>query len=528
MRRLLITSLLISLVTTFCGTTPTLWGTYGTPTPELSPTSLTMMVETPTLSRTPLETPTMPSTVTAEATPTEPTLAAMSTDIAPIDTPTSGTPPILYYTQSGDTLSAVAARFGIDVSEFVSPPVNAETSLINPGALLVIPDRLTENITPSQSILPDCEFVYSASALGFDSDAFVEDAGGYLSKYKEYLGSTGWATGARIIDRLALDNSINPRLLLAVLEYESKWVSGQPANFVQTDYPLNFPNIRYKGLYSQMAWAVQQLSVGYYGWRSGTLTEFTFPDGTGLRFAPGLNAGSVALQYFFSRRHNMSEWAKIMDADTGFPALYGQLFGDPWARAQVIEPLFIPDLTQPTLVLPFEPKREWNYTGGPHPVWGHEGAWAALDFAPSTDTGGCDESEKWIIASAPGLVVRTGEGVVVLDLDGDGREQTGWVLFYMHVATKDRVPLDTWINTDEHIGHASCEGGVTTGTHVHLARKYNGEWILADGPLPFNLSGWIAYASEKPYEGTLIKGDQTIIADPYGSAKAIIIRSPDE
>ena len=34
----------------------------------------------------------------------------------------------------------------------------------------------------------------------------------------------------------------------------------------------------------------------------------------------------------------------------------------------------------------------------------------------------------------PGNVIaRMGNGVVILDLDGDGKEQTGWVLFYLHV-----------------------------------------------------------------------------------------------
>ncbi|HNB50598.1 MAG TPA: hypothetical protein PK530_01575, partial [Anaerolineales bacterium] len=44
--------------------------------------------------------------------------------------------------------------------------------------------------------------------------------------------------------------------------------------------------------------------------------------------------------------------------------------------------------------------------------------------------------------------------------------------------------------------------------HVHLARKFFGEWIAADGPLPFNLGGWIAQRGEKPYQGTLHRGDE--------------------
>jgi hypothetical protein len=113
---------------------------------------------------------------------------------------------------------------------------------------------------------------------------------------------------------------------------------------------------------------------------------------------------------------------------------------------------------------------------------------------------------------------------VVLDLDGDGREQTGWVLLYLHVAAKDRVQPGTVLNTNDRVGHPSCEGGFSTGTHVHLARKYNGEWIGADGPLPFVLSGWQVVYGARPYAGTLVKGDQTVTAQPDGSHTSLITR----
>jgi hypothetical protein len=74
------------------------------------------------------------------------------------------------------------------------------------------------------------------------------------------------------------------------------------------------------------------------------------------------------------------------------------------------------------------------------------------------------------------------------------------------------------------IGHPSCEGGIATGTHVHLARKYNGEWILADGPLPFELSGWIAHAGTRPYQGLLVKDDATVVACPCASRETYISR----
>jgi LasA protease len=350
--------------------------------------------------------------------------------------------------------------------------------------------------------------------------------GGHLSTYKEYLMSTGTTTGAGAVDKIAIENSINPRLLLGLLQYESQWISGQPDNLAKEDYPLGRVDYYYRGLFRQMMWAVQVLAEGYYGWRSGTLSELTFADGRTVRLDPQLNAGTVAIQYYFSQRYNddYDRWAMSIDPNVGFPAVYQQMFGDPWQRNASVEPLFPRGMTQPDITLPFIPGQVWAFTGGPHSAYELQGAQAALDFAPSADATGCIESPQWIVAPAPGLVTRSEKGMVVLDLDGDGQEQTGWVLLFLHVATKGRVQDGKFLSQDDLIGHPSCEGGIATGTHLHIARKFNGEWVLADGPLPFDLDGWVAHAGERPYKGTLVRGDQTIVACTCGSFETHIVR----
>jgi hypothetical protein len=74
------------------------------------------------------------------------------------------------------------------------------------------------------------------------------------------------------------------------------------------------------------------------------------------------------------------------------------------------------------------------------------------------------------------------------------------------------VPLGRHLDTGDQIGHPSCEGGTSTGTHIHLARKYNGEWIIADGPLSFNLEGWVAHEGAMAYQGTLTRYADTVTA----------------
>ncbi len=444
-----------------------------------------------------------------------------TSESSPTLTPTKA-PPVMYYSQPGDTLSNLSARFGVQPKEITSPDPIKQSGLLKPGQLLLIPRNLGET-SPTTQVIPDSEVVFSPTSLGFEAASFVRSANGYLNTYREYLAS-GTKTGAEVVMQVAVDNSFNPRLLLSLIQFQAHWVTGQPGNLAESEYPLGWYDINYRGLYKQLNWAVEQLSIGYYTWRAGQLTTVTFPNQNRLRLAPEVNAGTAALQYLFSKLYNQREWSGVLYSPQGFLAVHEQLFGSPWSRAETIEPLFPHDLEQPWLDLPFYYDHIWSFTGGPHAAWGQHSALAALDFAPASDQSGCVASQEWVLAPAAGRVVRSENGLLVLDLDGDGREQTGWVVLILHLLSDKIRPVGTLVAKDEQLGHPSCEAGFSTGTHIHLARKYNGEWVLADGPIPFNLSGWIAHNGPKDYEGYLTKNAEVITASVFGSRETQIYR----
>jgi hypothetical protein len=51
--------------------------------------------------------------------------------------------------------------------------------------------------------------------------------------------------------------------------------------------------------------------------------------------------------------------------------------------------------------------------------------------------------------------------------------------------------------------------------------------MSAGGALPFVLSGWMAQAGARSYQGSLTRGDQVVIALPVGSAVTWIIRTEE-
>ncbi len=450
---------------------------------------------------------------------------------APAELPLSSSTPegaplsYSYITQSGDTLAGLSARFETALEQLFASnglPVNGYLPV---GFNIAIPNGLDPDqpTTPAILLLPDSEAVYSPTSADFDVETYVHQAGGYLSGYTETVDGES-VSGAAIIQRVASEASVNPRLLLAFLEFRSGWVSGQPLPGNNPSYPLGFAVPGRTGLYQEMVIAGTHLNIGYYGWREGTNVSLRYADGSITRIHPTVNAGIAGLQNLFAKLYTPAAWREALYGQENFPALYERLFGDPWKRAETAGPLLPDGLTQPPLELPFAPGERWSLSGGPHPSWNTGSPRGALDFSPVTDEAVCAVSRAWARAAAPGLIVRAAHNVLALDLDGDGQEATGWVLVYVHLAEEGMARAGSLVDVDAPLGHPSCERGQSTGKHVHIARKFNGEWLAADGPVPFVLSGWQAKAGARNYQGSLIKGDLEVSANPSGSRSSIIVR----
>lgn len=405
---------------------------------------------------------------------------------------------------AGETLGYIAQFYGSSIEELAQLNTLENTEILYPGQQLRVPGpgASVGQAGASMKIIPDSELVYGPGVRDFNVAAFATSQNGYLLSYQEEVEGT-LLDGAQIVQLVANRYSVNPRLLLAALEYRAGWVSSDTPQY--GDYPMGRVLAGAEGLYRQLSWAADQLNYGYYGRAEGGLDSFLVGNTIRVAFAPGINDGTAGVQYWLGAGDGVSYEQWLADVgENGFIATYQRLFGSPFAYA--VEPLWPAGLSQPAWQLPWPDGETWYFTGGPHGGWASGSAWAALDFVPAGDLLGCYLSDDWITAMADGVVVRSDFGAVVVDTDGDGYMGTGWAITYMHLEARDRVPVGTAVRTGDRLGHPSCEGGFSNGTHVHLARTYNGRWVSADGSIPFQMGGWESRGLGSEYDGVLVRG----------------------
>ncbi|MEA3308281.1 MAG: LysM peptidoglycan-binding domain-containing M23 family metallopeptidase [Chloroflexota bacterium] len=451
-------------------------------------------------------------------------LPAPTTTSTPCATPTprpTRQPPTqltrTYTVQAGDTLSGIAAYLGISVEELLVSNGLTDADQLQSGQLLKLPVQ-SPVVGPKAVLLPDSELVYGPAYANFELTSAITPYSGYFQTYTEALPTGEVVTGPEIIMRIAMQYSVGPRVLLALLEAESGWLTNPHPSQAACEYPLGHVRDGWEGLTSQLLWTADDLNAGFYGWLFDDLWTFRLADRSSVQFATTINAGTAGVQRSLA---DSADFTAFQERLQKFETTYYRLWGDPFSYTG--EPLLPPVAAPPTLALPWSVGETWYFTGGPHGGWGEGSARAALDFATSERNWGCRVSEQLVTAVTAGQIAYSREGLILQELDHDGFIGTGWVLIYMHLAAQDRVVAGAQVELGDALGHPSCEGGPATASHLHFARRYNGVWIPADSPWPLVLSGWRARAGARSYDGSLQKGELIKTAEEdWLSANAIL------
>ena len=183
-------------------------------------------------------------------------LSRMITPIppTPVPAPTSGRPNyapgelVDYTAQSGDTLPALAKRFNTSEEEIraANPIIPTDATTMPPGMPMKIPIYYLPLWGTDFQSIPDDAFVNGPSQVGFSTSAYVASTNGWLKDYVGYIGGEK-RTGAQMVDYVATNYSVSPRLLLALLEYQAgaltqptppsgKYILGLRRNFYEGAY----------------------------------------------------------------------------------------------------------------------------------------------------------------------------------------------------------------------------------------------------------------------------------------------------
>ena len=360
----------------------------------------------------------------------------------------------------------------------------------------------------SSTLLANGQFVNGPNVGVFDTTQYLQDLESPLIEY------------ATPVDDQAGYYSINPRVLLTILELKSGVVTGK------SSVPQNLLGYRdIEDVEAQLQQLGQELFTVFYQYlyapAAAPELRVTFNNGESLVLEAQDNAATLALKAALAPLSSQSEWLILVSATEpgGFTQTYRRLFpeSDPLDDSNVIIPTTAPPAT--LFKLPFSSGDTWAFTGGPHPNTGSSACgtapWSAVDFAP-TNTGACSNpvpTTRWITSPAAGTVPSTGvrcNGCLV-----EVRHTGGWGSYFYHVANP-QVSNGQAVAQDQRIGNPSCRptshgacgscGGSATGIHQHYSLTYNGAHVAIAGTA---FEGWVVHATTC-YNGYLEKNGQQI------------------
>ncbi|HJO90754.1 MAG TPA: LysM peptidoglycan-binding domain-containing protein, partial [Anaerolineales bacterium] len=131
----------------------------------------------------------------------------------------------LYSAQNGDTLPTIARRFVVDLELLWRANLNlSRTDFLDRNTLVTVPDLDLSNSIDPFWIIPDSEVVYGPGQVNLDVEKEVKAyPDGWLWQIE--AGNDYLLPGWRVVKDTAIAYSVNPRILLALIEYQSGLVT---------------------------------------------------------------------------------------------------------------------------------------------------------------------------------------------------------------------------------------------------------------------------------------------------------------
>ncbi|MGH2621075.1 MAG: dockerin type I domain-containing protein, partial [Anaerolineales bacterium] len=350
-------------------------------------------------------------------------------------------------------------------------------------------------LEPEPALLSDGQFVWGPNVGPFNIGAYLRNRKSPLTPY------------AADLELWASYSSVNPKVLLTVLEIRDGWVTALPAGT-----PPLAVSQRIEATAMQLA-ATFYEHLHTWGARRSVLSNppaggpaIWYADGSVAVLDASTSSGTAAVAAVLAA-DAYPEGFSIQDvaAPAAFPIVFGALFPgtDLLNEANQINPLTAPPAN--LLQMPFPLGATWT-ASGPHSWNGgnYPPPFSSLDFF--TGGGTCSAPPNlYAVAAASGSVYRPFGYSCWLEIDHGG----GWVTSYYHLRNLySGAPLGRAAK----VGTIACElcaGGFSTGPHLHFSLKFNGAYASLEG---VKLSGWTVHAGGVPYTSGSFDRDGSSLA----------------
>lgn len=391
---------------------------------------------------------------------------------------------------SGSDPSAFAAAEGMLAAPSPSPDGGWLGSL---GNLWRGPVR---TLQAGPQLAVDDQFVWGPNVGRFDIQGYLAGRGSALADY------------SADIELWASYSSVNPKILIALLELQHGWVSGPapalPADQVRQTIErtaMRLASAFYEHLH---VWGSRRPSFGPVP-VAGPVIQFA--DGSAGALPASESSATVALAAIIAAEMPADQF-QIQGAG-GFETTYSALFptDDLLAANNPINPQAVPPAA--LFQFPFPLGATWA-ASGPHSWNGgsYPPPYSSLDFFVGGGT--CSSPPNaYAVAAAYGEAYWPQGYSCWLELD----HANGWVTSYYHLQNLySGAPLGRGAKVGT-IACETCAGGFATGPHVHFSLKFNGAYASLEG---VKLSGWTVHVGSVPYtSGSYERGSQLL--SPYVS-----------
>ena len=374
----------------------------------------------------------------------------------------------------------------------------------------ITPQVLTQlSAIDSRQQLADAAFVYDPLIESFDLKLYLEN------------NAPDLVVSYELISHWSGYYSINPKVILAFMKYASTAISLQFSS--EHESADDFLQLHDKADFAQtLQQQVKRLSAYFYAYKQLSLQQLSLQkialgqknEADSLVFAKNsvntlrktstkATAGTAAILSLIQQKSSINQDDTELEVHyQGFLAVYGQLFGETALAEALRSDLPQQGMKTPDINISFVPPTDmmqmpWRegYTwiaNGAHSHTGSGYPLSSIDVSYNWPNWG---AQTYSVAAANSGWVKVFSACQVRVTNA-----SGWATNYYHLANIE-VSDGQWVEQNTKLGlyasnksNALCQGGSSTGPHLHFSLLYNGAYrSLQDvniGPYDINVGNY--------------------------------------